>query len=171
MSGIKHNKREPLLINCKVAKYGSYEIIEQLDNLVVNTKPIKTIDEASFYKTYLELNNVIRYKYVNGKLLDMMITDAPLELMAHLMAKDSSYTLVFRNKDAKLAVIAEELDKTVNSVYNSMSKLKKAGYLVVTEDGLIAPNQECLDLMSKTKDSIANKEHFTFDFLFKFCVK
>lgn len=160
-----------MVSSCKIAKYGTYNVLDKVDDLIIETSPIKTIDESMFYKLYLELNNVLRYKKVDGEVIDMLITDAPLELLVYLMSKDDSYTLVFRNKDAKLMDVANDLNRSINSVYNSVSKLKKAGYLVITEDGLITPNKECSDLMKEVKSTIKNKGHFVFDYLFKFCVK
>lgn len=169
--GIKFDKRESMVRDCKIARFGKYKPKEIIDNMVIDTEPLTSIDEFTFYKVYLELNNIIRWKKVDNRIVDMKISAVPLELMAYMMTLDLDFTLIYRNKDSKLIDIANKLNKTHTSIYNSMTKLRKSEYLVTTEDGFCTPNQECKDLMIKTKKAIKDKGHLAFDFLFKFCVK
>lgn len=168
--GIKFDKRESMVKDCKIVRFGIYEAEIEADSLIYTTAPVSTIDENMFYKIYLQLNNVVRFKRSGVKIIDMKLTDAPMELMAHIMCKGPEYTLVYRNKDSKLQDIADELGRTVTSVYTSMGKLRTAGYLINTEDGLCAPNNECLDLVKKTQASIKDKGHLAYNYMFKFCV-
>jgi len=171
MSGIKFDKREPMVRDCKIVRYGTYKVEEQEDGLIKKTSSVSSIDEFTFYKIYLQLNNVVRFRRSGIGLVDMRLPDTPLELMAHIMCQDENFTLIYRNKDAKLQVIADALEKTVTSVYTSIGKLRKAGYLVTTEDGLCVPNNECSELMKKTKEAIKLNGHLTFNYMFKFCVE
>ncbi len=165
MKAIKYDKREWISNDCKVVRYGKYT--ESNDGIHV----ISSIDEFTFYKIYLELNNVIRWKRVNGGIVDTKISDTPVELMAHIMTKPVDFSLIYRNKDSKLIDIAKELDKSANSVYASMNRLRQAEYLIKNEDSLFVPNQELRDLMNKVKSSVVDGAPLTFDYLFKFCVK
>lgn len=171
MKGINFDKRESMVRDCKIVRFGIYEALSHTDNTIDGTKAVSSIDEFTFYKIYLQLNSVVRYRKSGIKIVDMRLSDTPLELMAHLMCKPLDFTLVYRNKDAKLNDIADEIEKTVTSVYTSVNKLRKAGYLVNTEDGFCVPNNECRDLMAKTKLHIATKGHLAFNYMFKFCVE
>lgn len=164
---IEYGRRGELIAKeCKIIRYGNYT--EDKDS---NIKPIKTITESLFYQMYLELNNVIRWKKVNDELIDMRISEAPVELMAHIMSKDLDYTLIYRNKNNKLNELGDELNRTSNSIYASVARLRKAGYLVKNEDDLFVPNDELKFVMKKTKEAFKKDGFFAFDFLFKFCVK
>jgi predicted DNA-binding protein YlxM (UPF0122 family) len=169
--GIKFDKRESMVRDCKIVRFGTYEVVAEENHLVYATVPVSSIDEFTFYKIYLQLNNVVRYRKSGIKLIDMKLTEIPMELMAHLMTKHNDFSLVYRNKDSKLQEIADELDKTVTSIYTSMGKLRQAGYLINSEDGLCVPNQECRDLMRKTKEKLDKGEHLAYNYLFKFCVE
>lgn len=164
---INYGRRGELIAReCKIVRYGNYR--EEADGTII---PIKSIDESTFYKIYLELNNVIGTKRVNGENIDIKISDAPIELMAHIMSKDLDYTLVYRNKNNKLHDLGKELDRSANSVYASMTRLRKANYLIKNEDDLFVPNDELKYVMKKTKESINKNGHLAFDFLFKFFIK
>lgn len=166
MKGINYDDKEFISKDSKVVRYGKY-IHKEEDGEI---KIVKTIDELTFYKIYLKLNNVIQWKSVNGKLIDMKISDAPIELMSHIMAKSLDFTLLYRNKDGTLTELSEEIGKSVNSIYASMNRLRKAGYLVKDEDDFFVPNDELRYVMKKAKKSIEDKGYLAFDFLFKFCV-
>lgn len=171
MKGINYDNREYFSRNCKTVRYGKYKPKETVDHFATETIPITSIEETTFYRIYLELNNVIRWRKFNEQDIDMKISDVPIELMAHLMAKPMSYVLLFRAKDSKLSDIAKELGKPATSIYTSITKLRKAGYLVINEDSFLVPNDEMNALRAKVKESIAKNEHMTYDYIFKFCVK
>lgn len=166
MKGVNYDKRVVLSKMNKSIKYGKYE---EDDAGKVNI--MSTIPEFMFYKIYLELNNVIGFREVNGEVVDIKISEAPLELMAHLMTKDLDYTLIYRNKDSKLIELGKELDRSPNSIYASMNRLRDTYYLIKNEDSLFVPNDELRYVMIKTKEAIKNNGYLTFDYLFRFCVK
>lgn len=166
MKGVNYNKRVLLSKMNKSIKYGKYDEDEK-----GNITPITTIPEFMFYKIYLELNNVIGYREVNGEVVDIKISDAPIELMAHIMTKDLDYTLLYRNKDSKLSDLGKELNRSANSIYASINKLRESFYLVKNEDNLFVPNDELRYVMTKTKEAIAKDGYLSFDYLFRFCVK
>ena len=62
MKGIKYDDKKINLskIN-KTARYGKYD----------NDNVYSTISEEMFYRTYLELNNIIRYRKVGKEVLKM----------------------------------------------------------------------------------------------------
>lgn len=166
MKGVNYDKRVLLSKMNKSIKYGKYEEDDK-----GKVTPISTIPEFMFYKIYLELNNVIGFREVGGEVVDIKISDAPLELMAHLMTKDLDYTLIYRNKDSKLIDLGKELDRSPNSVYASVSRLRDTFYLIKNEDSLFVPNDELRYIMTKTKEAIKKNGYLTFDYLFRFCVK
>lgn len=170
MKGIDYNSSERIAKNCKFVKYGSYTTtVDEDDNPI--TKPIKTIDEFTFYKIYLELNNVIRWGMSDGEIIDMKTSEAPIELLAHIMTKDEDYTLLYRNKDSKLSDLGKELERSDNSIYASINRLRKAAYLIKNEDNFFIPNKELRDLTKQTKNAIKVNGFLSFDYLFKFCIK
>lgn len=168
MKGIDYDSfNEKVDRNSKIVRYGKSKLNDESTEL----KPITSIDEFTFYKIYLELNNVIKWKKTQTDMIDMRLSETPIELLAHLMTKDENFTLLYRNKDKKQVELGLELDRTAQSIYTSITKLRKAEYIVKNEDNLFVPCQELRDLMKKVKQQIRDKGFVTFDFLFKFCVK
>ena len=157
--------------NSKVVRYGKSKPVTNEETGDISIVPIKTIDEFSFYKIYLSLNNVVGTKVTPSGNVDIALSDTPIELLAHLMTKDENFTLLYRNKDKKQVELGIELERTAQSVYTSISKLRKAEYIVKNEDNLFVPCQELRDLMKNVKGLIKKNGFVTFDFLFKFCVK
>ena len=149
MKGVNYDKRIKLTKLNKSIKYGKYE---ENDDGKLNV--ISTIPEFMFYKIYLELNNVIGFREVNGEMVDIKISEAPVELMAHIMTKDLDYTLIYRNKDSKLIDLGKELDRSPNSIYASINRLRSSYYLIKNEDNLFVPNDELRYIMTKTKEAI-----------------
>ena len=166
MKGINYNKKVVLSKMNKSIKYGKYE---EDDNGKINV--ISTVPEFMFYKIYLELNNVIGFREISGDVVDVKISEAPVELMAHIMTKDLDYTLIYRNKDSKLIELGKELNRSPNSIYASINRLRATYYLIKNEDNLFVPNDELRYVMSKTKEAIKKDGYLTFDYLFRFCIK
>lgn len=170
MSNIKYDKQnESISKSCKIVRYGKYTY-EQDEEKDWKINVIKSIDEQTFYRIYLELNNVIGWKNYGGKVTNIQLTSAPIDLLSHIMMKGVGYTLVFRNKDARLVELGKEINKSTSSVYASLGKLRKAGYIIKDEDNLLTLNKELTDLVVNTKKHIDSEVPLTFDFLFKFCV-
>jgi len=169
MKGIKYDQiNEGISQACKLVRYGRYNYTEEDSEIKMNV--IKSIDEYSFYKIYLELNNVIGVKHHNGEIIKTYISEVPAELLIHIMLKGNDYTLVFRNKDAKLIKLGKEINKSSSSVYASLGKLRKAGYLIKDEDNLLVLNDELSGLVRNTKSILSSGNALPFDFVFKFCV-
>ena len=166
MKGINYDKKVILSKMNKSIKYGKYEEDEN-----GKIKVISTVPEFMFYKIYLELNNVIGFREISGDVVDVKISEAPVELMAHIMTKDLDYTLIYRNKDSKLIELGKELNRSPNSVYASINRLRATYYLIKNEDNLFVPNDELRYVMSKTKEAIKKDGYLTFDYLFRFCIK
>jgi hypothetical protein len=166
MKGINYNKKVVLSKMNKSIKYGKYE---EDENGKINV--ISTVPEFMFYKIYLELNNVIGFREISGDVVDVKISEAPVELMAHIMTKDLDYTLIYRNKDSKLIELGKELNRSPNSIYASINRLRATYYLIKNEDNLFVPNDELRYVMSKTKEAIKKDGYLTFDYLFRFCIK
>ena len=168
MNGIDYDKSlEYINRNSKVVRYGKYteDIDDETNQLETNV--ITSINENTFYTIYLQLNNVIRYKSKGTEVIDFKISDTPIQLLTHLMCKGTDSTIIYRNKDKKNIELAKELDRTPSSILTSISKLKKAGYLNVSEDRILVLNEELTDLVNKTKLHIKLNEPLKFDFLFK----
>jgi hypothetical protein len=177
MKGIEHNNANIQVDkNSKIIRYGKSRS-EEVGG-VKTTKPITSIDERTFYQIYLELQNVIKWRQTPNGNIDMSLSDTPIELLAHMMTKDENFTLLYRNKDKSQIQLGIELGevaggkvRTPQSVYTSIAKLRKAEYIVKTEDNLFVPCDELRQLMKKVKSEIKEKGFVTFDFLFKFCVR
>jgi hypothetical protein len=166
MKGINYDKKVILSKMNKSIKYGKYE---EDENGKINV--ISTVPEFMFYKIYLELNNVIGFREISGDIVDVKISEAPVELMAHIMTKNLDYTLIYRNKDSKLIELGKELNRSPNSIYASINRLRATYYLIKNEDNLFVPNDELRYVMSKTKEAIKKDGYLTFDYLFRFCIK
>ena len=101
----------------------------------------------------------------------MRLPPTPIELLVHLMMKDQDHTIVFRNKDATLEKLGVELNKSTSSIYSTLNKLRKAGYIQKDEDNLLILNDELRDLIKNTENHLVNQIPLTFDYLFSFCVE
>lgn len=163
MSNINYSK------NSKVVKYGNYTE-EYIGPGEIETTVLRSINIDTFYRLYLKLNNVIGVRRQGSKIIETKLPDTPIELLIHLMKKDGDFTIVFRNKDATLVKLGEELGKSASSIYATLSKLRKAGYIIKDEDNLFVLNSELRDLIKLTRKVINEGEPLKFDFLFKFCV-
>lgn len=170
MSNVKYDQRnQNISLLSKIVRYGKYE--EGFDdNDMPVTNITKSIDVATFYKLYLELNNVIGSRRLGGEIISTVLSPVPLNLLVHIMMKDEYYTIVFRNKDATLIKLGEELGKTTSSVYGNLSKLRETGYIIRDEDNLLVLNKELTDLKKLVRAKTQNGEALKLDFLFKFCV-
>lgn len=170
MGNINYDQRhQSITQHSKIVRYGKYEETQN-EFGEVETKVIKSISPASFYKLYIELNNVVGSRVQGGETISTELPDTPIELLVHIMLKDDDFTLVFRNKDATLVKLANEINKTPSSVYSTLSKLRKAGYIIKDEDNLLTLNQELHDLVKMTKYYLRAGKPLKFDFLFKFCI-
>lgn len=170
MSNVKYDSRdETLARSSKIVRYGKYEEVPDMDGYPV-TKVLKSIDRATFYKLYIELNNVIGLRQQGNDIIDTVLSAVPRDLLVHLMLKDKDFTLVFRNKDATLVKLGEELGKTTSSVYSNLSRLRKTGYVIKDEDNLLILNKELRDLIKFVDTTIESGNPLKFDYLFKFCV-
>ena len=170
MSNVNYNKHnENVNRSHKVVRYGKYTE-EYDDQGGLTTNIIKSVDVGVFYRLYLELNNVIGSRRQGNNIVDISLSNAPIELLVYLMCKDDDFTIVFRNKDATLIKLGEELNKTPSSIYANLSKLRKAGYIIKDEDNLFILNKELRDLITNSRLLLNNDEPLKFDFLFKFCV-
>jgi len=170
MSNINYSKlNENINTSCKIVRYGKYQET-YIGPGEVSTEVTKSISIESFFKLYLELNNVIGYRRMGSDIVDMRLSPAPIDLLIHLMMKDKDYTIVFRNKDATLVKLGKELGKSAASIYATLSKLRNAGYVLKDEDNLLVLNHELSDLITDTRKYTDSGEPLKFDFLFKFCV-
>lgn len=163
MSNINYSKHS------KVVKYGNYTEINTSPG-EIETNVIKSIDVETFYNLYLKLNNVIGVRRVGADIVETKLSSAPTQLLLHIMMKDDTFTIVFRNKDASLIKLGEELGKSASSIYANIAKLRKTGHIVRDEDNLFVLNKELRDLVKMTREHVRTGQPLKFDFLFKFCV-
>lgn len=164
MSNVKYRKTS------KTVNYGKYEEVENNEGYIV-PKVIKSIDLHTFYTLYIKLNNVIGTRRMGEEEIETTLAPAPIELLVHLMMKDENFTIVFRNKDASLINLGKELNKTASSIYATLSKLRKTGYIIVDEDSMFILNHELRDLVSMVRKHIRDGKPLLFDYIFKFCIE
>jgi biotin operon repressor len=153
----------------KRVKYGDCE--ETFDiNGDTKINVTRTIDPATFYHLYIKLNNVIGVRMVSNKAVETVLAPAPIELLVHLMMKDDNFTVVFRNKDASLIKLGQELGKSPSSIYATLSRLRKTGYIITDEDNIFTLNKELQDLVNMTRQYMKSGKPLVFNYLFEFYV-
>lgn len=123
-----------------------------------------------FYRIYLELQSTLKYNHQLGVPIDISITEAPIQLMSHILCKDTSFAINFKEDNKILNVLANELNRTTGSIYKSYTILKSKHYLVKTEDNIIRPNNELTELQHSIKRELAKNNHIGFDIVFKLSV-
>ena len=143
--------------NKKIVRYGKYTR--------ENTGPgeheinvIRSINKETFYRTFISLNNVIGVRRSGAKIIETRLSPAPTELLIHILNKDDSFTMAFRNKDAIMKNLGVELGKTPSSVYANIGKLRDAGYLIKDEDNLFVLNHELRDIKKLVEQAIKNEK-------------
>lgn len=154
----------------KVSKYSSYALFgKYLENDDGTLHVTGTIDEFTFYYLYCSINNIVLEK-------DKQLSPTQLLVMSAFMAKPADFCLPSDGKDGKLMELAKEIseddkERTRNSIYQSVKRLKEAGYLVETEDKLIEPNARLQYVRQVVKKQIKEQGVASFDYIFKCLIK
>lgn len=156
--------------NNKLYQWGKYKEESIRDNLITKTSSITTISEDMFYRIYLELQSTLKYNNQLGEPVDISITDAPIQLMSHILCKETSFAINFKEDNKIVNMLAKELDRTTGSIYKSYTILKSKNYLVKTEDNIIRPNNELTQLQHLIKRKLSESNHIGFDIVFKLSV-
>ena len=99
------------------------------------------------------------------------LTDVTVEYMANIMAKSLDFTMPANAKNKVQMDLAKEIGRTSKSAYSAINRLKKAGYLVITEDNLIVPNNELQQLRKITKAHLEKMGSFPISYMLNFIVK
>jgi|TARA_R110000851_G_scaffold8694_4_gene33447 hypothetical protein len=107
---------------------------------VESTKDV--MGEYQFYIMYLTMlstaNGFVETKSETGKVIKKpTLTPTHVIYLAKLMSKPLDFTIPTNSKSNKITQIAAELGKTAQSFYNALHKLKKHGWVYVTEDSNI----------------------------------
>jgi hypothetical protein len=137
---------------------------------VTYSEPLKqtvkfpTLGEREFYEVYLHLAN--QTKDSNKKLVGKEI-----QLLAILMGKPLSFTLMFnqKNKDSDGNTInqtlAKDLGSSVNYILLMMKNLRQKGSLVV-RDSFVEFEESLDNLRKATKHNIKNYTVMPFEYVF-----
>ncbi len=165
-------RKKKVNFNTITIEFGSYTYndADTHDNVILKTKPVKTINEYEFYYKYLQLKSVVRIIKVDGKEIDISLTKMHLQLMAHIMTKEMDFNVNWKNNCQQIKDLAKELNRTTSSIYKSYVALKKKRYFITTEDKLILPNAEVNKIRNRIKSHIIKNGHATCDINFEFCV-
>lgn len=107
------------------------------------------LTEKEFYSLFIYIRQCIA-KIKNLDYADY-ITHVNIEYLATIMCKPLEYNLPVKGRTSSQVDLAEELGRNPQSAYNAIYRLKKAGYLIATEDNLIVPNHELQTLRKVTK--------------------
>jgi hypothetical protein len=164
---MKTSYHKKLKVNKNVTPVYFGKAIEEEKEDGIEVIPVKTIDEYTFYYLYCSINNITAKNKLAG---------TQLIVLSAIMNKPLDFSLPIDSKDNKLTRIAEELstpdkERTANSIYQSVKRLRDAGYLVENEDKLIVPNATLQRVRYIVKREIAEKGMAAFDYLFKCYIK
>ena len=142
--------------------------IKDLDDQVIEVKVSDTVDEATFYKCFLHLKSSLAktvYDDGLGKL-----TDVTIEYMAKIMSMPLNFSMPSNAKNMVQTNLAKSIGRTSKSAYSAINRLKKAGYLEVTEDNLIMPTGELQKLRMITKAHLEQHGAFPISYMLNFIV-
>lgn len=123
----------------------------------------KSLGEFDFYQLYCMLYNITA---------KVKITDTQMKVFCLLLCKPLEFSLQVDSKDGKLAELANEFEekRTANSIYQVIKKLKDNGFLIESEDKLIVPANPFNRVRKMIKLQLSEKNHATFDYLFRIVV-
>jgi hypothetical protein len=138
------------------------------DDVFVNIKVGDTISELEFYKCFLHIKTALCRTVYDDK--ESKLTDVTIDYMAAIMCKPLDYTMPSNAKNMKQANLAKELNRSPKSAYSAINRLKKAGYLVVTEDNIIIPGPEYQKLRIITKAHFEKTGCFPVCYMLNFIV-
>ena len=164
---MKTNYHKKLKVNKNVTPVYFGKAVEEEGDVGVVIAPMKTIDEYTFYYLYCSINNITA---------KVKLAPTQLIVLSAIMNKPLDFSLPIDSKDNKLTRIAEELStedkpRTANSIYQSVKRLRDAGYLIENEDKLIVPNATLQRVRYIVKREIEEKGMAAFDYLFKCYIK
>ena len=115
----------------------------------INVVNSEYLDEKQFYSLFIYMRQSIAK--VKGLDYADYITHVNIDYLATIMCKPLDYNLPVKGRTKSQIDLADELGRNPQSAYNAIYRLKKAGYLVATEDNLIVPNHELQTLRKVTK--------------------
>lgn len=154
-----------------VIRYGKYEADLTHGNTMITSKAVKTVNEETYYRIYLQVKSLIGVQMVGSEKKDISLTPLQIDFMAYVMTKDMGFNIHWKNDKELFKQLGVEMDRTYTSLYKSYTELKAKGYFVTTEDKLVIPNPELNEIRRKAKADIAKHGHFSQDITFKMCVK
>jgi hypothetical protein len=146
-----------------------YSKLDNVSDQIVSVNVDNVVSEVEFYKCFLNIKvNLSKaiYKEDDTKKL----TDVTIEYMATIMSKSMDYSMPSHAKNNVQADLAAELGKTTKSAYSAINRLKKGGYLVISEDGLIVPNAEYQNLRKVVKAHLNSGRLFPISYVLNFIV-
>jgi DNA-binding MarR family transcriptional regulator len=148
----------------------TYEIQNRYPKGYASIKVKHQINETDFYKCYLYLKAGLSKTVYTNDNSDEFLTAVNILYMATIMSKPLDYSMPAKSKKNIQHDLAKELDKTQQSAYNAINRLKKAGFLVVSEDDLIVPNDELQNLRVVTKAHLEKLGCYPMSYLLNFVV-
>jgi hypothetical protein len=149
----------------------TYDITKRYEMGYADVDVDDTISEKDFYMCFLYLKAGLSKTVYRDVGIEHYLTGVNLEYMSTIMAKDLDYSMPSKSKNKVQQALAVELNRTPQSAYNAINRLKKAGYLVVTEDDLITPNPELQRLRVVTKQHLEKIGCFPMTYMLNFVVK
>lgn len=123
------------------------------------------LSEQEFYKMFLYMRNAFAKTAYKDDEVDRTVTPVNVEYMSLIMAKSMDYTIPAKSRNSVQSDLAAEMGKNPQSAYSAIHRLKKAGYLVKTEDNLIEPNRELQTLRKITKKHLKSLGRFPVSYL------
>ena len=154
-----------------VIKYGKYEADLTHGTTMITSKAVKTINEETYYRLYLQIKSLIGVQMIGSEKKDISLTAIQIDFMAYVMTKPMDFHIHWKNDKELFKELGKEMDRTHTSLYKSYTQLKAKGYFITTEDKLVIPSNELNEIRRKAKADIAKHGHFSQDITFKFCVK
>lgn len=129
------------------------------------------LNEYNFYRCFLYLKTGLAKTSYNQNLKkDLALTPINIDYMALIMTKPLSFSMPVKSKNGIQASLAVDLKKTAKSAYSAINRLKNAGYLIVTEDFIIVPNDELQTLRKITKAHLSKTGYFPLSYLMNFII-
>jgi hypothetical protein len=155
----------------KTIKVDTFNVLRLFGKFKESNDEIEVIDyinEYTFYYIYLTINNVIQNK-------EKRLTETEIMVMSSLMEKSLDFSLPVDSRDNKLSDLAKDLstednERSANSIYQIVKKLREKGYIMENEDKLLYCKPILNDVRKIVKGQISQKGFATFDYIFKMVI-
>lgn len=158
-----------LFFNAVVENVSRYVTVGKVDDDYDQIDVMGAMTEMDFYTAFINIKIALsKSAYKNHHASDLSAVN--VMYLATIMCKPLDFVMPAMSKNNVQTELARELGRTSKSIYSAVTRLRKAGFLVTTEDNLIEPHPELQTLRKMTKRHLEATGTFPISYVLNFIV-